>query len=170
MSMFIRNAILSPDGREALTLGSDNVLRVWDIESKEVVGRIRPERSTIAEYQYRPDGRQILVLTRGGLPELWSSRGYRIAQLDSAAPSRVCIFSANSELLLTISKEGQGQLWDRSGKLLRAIENGGEPILSASFSNDGRRVLICTEGKKAIVCSTETGSWILDLKATESRQ
>jgi WD40 repeat protein len=101
----------SPDGRRALSGSADRIVRLWDVETGELLGRLEGHTGWVRSVAFSPDGRR--ALSSGGGP---AEEGHWI--------------------------DCTVRVWDlETHKELQRFEGHSQPVWSAVFLPDGRRVL-----------------------------
>lgn len=84
-------AAVSPDGRFVVSGGYDSLIRIWEAESGQEVGRIEGHRSAVTALAYSDDGMRILAGGIDGSVSLWDVdcgvELYRFAGHDSEVTS-----------------------------------------------------------------------------------
>jgi eukaryotic-like serine/threonine-protein kinase len=78
---------LSPDGAQAIALGRDGELRVWDLERGVIVRSVRVHSGDASVARLTDDGLHLLVVERPTHLVIWDwQRGTRVSRLDHGAP------------------------------------------------------------------------------------
>jgi WD40 repeat protein len=134
---------VSPDDREIVSAGSDNMLHRWDYQSGAAIGQpLGGHTDRVYAVAYSTDGRWI---ASGG-----ADKTARIWDAHSGAPIRVLTghdgyvwgvaFSPDNSLLATASEDGTIRLWSTAtgepvGDPLRGHD--GKPVTAVRFTADG---------------------------------
>ncbi len=139
------NAVaLSPDGRQMLSGGHDNVLRLWDTGTGLLLRTFDAQTASINAVAFSPDGRQILTAGDDNRVRLWDVvTGQPIEIMFAhAAPVTSAAFSPDGRQVLSGSRDKTLKLWDTaSQQLLKTFEGHADEVLTVAFSPDGRQVL-----------------------------
>jgi len=147
------SAAFSPDGRQILVTGM-GPSQIWDATTGDLVREL-PAESRRAYGRYSPDGRRIITGSRlDYIARVWDAAdGKLVAELEGHRDEiRSVAFSPDGTLIATSSADRTGRIWDAAtGALLRTIEG---PVLSMSFSPDGKHVL-ATGSRYAVIWNIE---------------
>jgi hypothetical protein len=141
----------TPDGRRVLTASADRINRLWDLETRKVVGELhgRTDEQVVA-LAVSPDGR--LALSCGGpkdpLVRVWElETGQEKMRLVHNGTVRNVVFSADGKWIASsVNQEKRALLWDADGPLVCQLytENNVEGL---AFSPDGSQLLVgCSSG------------------------
>jgi WD40 repeat protein/serine/threonine protein kinase len=131
----------SPDGRYALSGGSDGTCVLWEVATGREVRRFSGHDTSVEDVVFSPDGRQALTASQDKTVRLWDVQtGKEIRALKGHTDFvyRVA-FSPNGRRALSGSADSTIRLWDlESGQELRRF-----PVdaVGVAFSPDGRRAL-----------------------------
>ncbi len=143
----VRFAVLSADGRRALTAGDDHTARVADTATGAAVGpELRHDRAVTAA-DLAPDGARAVTVDAGGTVRLWDPASGRVVAVlrEKGAAVRGAAFAPAGRVLLTAAGSAV-HLWDaRSGAALGAALSHDAPVVHAAFSADGTLVLSVAE-------------------------
>lgn len=167
----------SPDGRHALSVGSDRLVRLWDVEMAKELRRFEGHTDVVFSAVFSPDGRYIL--TGGGV---WTGGGDHTVRLWEAATGKELhqfkghtkavygvAFSPDGRRALSGSYDGTIRLWDvQSAKELRRFE-GAPNIRSVVVSADGHFVLSGGNDGTVRLWDVETGEEVKILRGHTGR-
>jgi WD40 repeat protein/serine/threonine protein kinase len=186
----IGSAVVSPNGKEILTLCSDNTLRFWTMRiwnassGAEIV--VIKGSSPFVSAKYSPDGSRLVTYSQDKSTRLWNAKTgaelFLLTKLpehrDLSVGSTKSAFSPDGERVLTVSSEHTQQnrqqytiqIWDTDTGTERLTVKGDVGIVySAVFSADGERVLITSNDTIGSIANirmvnTRTGAELLALK------
>jgi WD40 repeat protein len=140
----------SRDGRSLLTGSSDDIGRVWDLDTKRVVEL--PHGSTVAGGDFSHDGR--VVLTSGGdwKAKQWDRyTGRPVGKVFQHQDwIRSATYSLDGTMILTGSGDGTARLWDvTTGMQVGAPMKHNGMVFAATFSPDGKTIATGGQDGKA---------------------
>ncbi len=139
------NAVaLSPDGNALLSGGHDQVVRLWNAVSGELLRGPLGHAGVIRTATFSPDGLLALVTDDDQTARLWDLR----TGLPRGGPMRhagrvyAAAFSPDGQSVLTGEEDGSGRLWRRASglRLGRALPAPNE-IGAAGYSRDGKMIV-----------------------------
>jgi WD40 repeat protein len=151
----LASVAFSPDGRLALCSGGyfnntktplGEMLRVWDLESGNVVFRLQPKvRSVIKQAVFSPDGRSVAAvdLDAHGLGVWDLEKGVRTHLIPRTSGTiQDLAFSPDGRLILTGHAGSRMVLCEvESGRVVREFEGHTGPVQTVALSPDGRYAL-----------------------------
>jgi WD40 repeat protein len=171
----LQSAAFSSDGRFLVTAGDDATARVWDVDTRREVAELLGHTGSVLTASFRTDDRLIVTGGADGRLRLWPSPNRPIFELPIPEQKKVTDidFSPSGQLLVSASDDRTGRLWDGASPV-RTLVHGhkGMPdasLESATFSDDGSRVLTAGTDGTAKVWSAETGSLLVTV-GTEGGQ
>jgi hypothetical protein len=157
---------LSADGKKLVTTGhDDHVLHLWDVTTGKELQRFEGHRTPVMRIALAPDGKALASASIGVVGgdntlRVWDVATGKERWTWSIPPSRVLTFtfSPDGRLLVTVGRPpprlpadpnvvGEVRLWDVAtdkeirrweGHAQQAIAAAFSPVLTASFSPDGR--------------------------------
>lgn len=146
----IRSLDVSPDGRRFITTGSDNHVRIWDVESGKVINEWEQSDACNSEgycgptnARYSPDGRFIAVSDNGGTVKIFDGTGNFLERsVHHRIEVNAIAVSPDDKLLATGSNDAAIKLWDfQTGSLLETFKGHRKKVDWVTFSKKGDRIL-----------------------------
>ncbi len=139
------SARFAPHGKWIATGSRDGCIRIWDLESRQLLHELKKHTSCVNQVRFSADG---CLLASAGCDHkliLWliphEGPPEPIHTIDCGAPVRCVAFSPNGKQLVSGDDGGFVRCWDaQSGKLLRHKAMGALRVMSLSCSPDGRRL------------------------------
>ena len=145
-----------PGSRQLLVANPDHSIRVVDMTTWQEVGRWKPHPDAISDVAISPDGRRLLVCTRGDQEGafVWDvASGQEVGRLGGLGKSlpRVAVFAPDGRRAISIDQECTIILWDvAGGKELQRWQKQGD-VVSVAIAPDGRDALFGLFSHKAFL-------------------
>lgn len=135
----VLSVAFSPDGRQALSGGSECLMRLWDLSSHEELRRFEHEGS-ITSVGFTRDGSR--ALATANLVALWDlSAGVQLLRLGTGEAIHSATISEDCRLALFGDSTGALVLWDlTAGREWYRLAHDG-PVHGVALSPDGRYAL-----------------------------
>jgi WD40 repeat protein len=133
-----------------LTASSDHVLRLWRVETGEIVAELRGHTDVIDSTAFSADGQRAATASRDGTARIWDLSGKRA--LRQLAHGKVSVssarFSPDGRFLATGAGDGTVRVWNTTdGSLIRKIDahawrqTVASGMTRVAYSPDGRWLL-----------------------------
>jgi WD40 repeat protein len=139
----ISQVAFRPDGRRLISIGDDNNIRAWDVDTGREVEHMRsPPRVTgLAVF---PDGNRVMMSFSGPKIAVWDlGAGHERRQISFLG---ACIAISPDGRRALLGGENRMRLWDlETDEELKRVDHESE-LLDVAFSPDGRRAISCTDG------------------------
>ncbi len=140
----IWNAVLSSDGKYALSSEFNKTFRLWDVYNGEVIENMRAHDDVTLAVAFSPDtrllasgsaDRTIKIWDRDSLAVLRTLNGHGLEIYDLK-------FSPDGSTLASASKDKSIRIWDvQTGSLLHLLKGHTNYVLEVAFTPDGRYLL-----------------------------
>jgi WD40 repeat protein len=163
----VRSLRFVDDGRALLTIGADETVRIWNVESRRTLHTLGPVDASEAEVSL--PSRRAITATEwgGGRATLWSLETSKAVDDDWASDAKLMRFLSGGRRLLVVPSRPDALpriVETRSGKELAVLEAAAwEQVDDATLSADGRVMLARTHGRRAYVFDSETGRRLASL-------
>jgi WD40 repeat protein len=133
----------SPDGRNVLSYGLENVLKLWDVTTGKLLQTIKGDQVYLKSVAFSPDGNAIL---------LGSSRSFTTYDVATAQISRHFDADADGQSSVAFSPDGKlaasgsithaVKLWSlATGEMVRSFAGQTGPVGALALSPDGHSLL-----------------------------
>ncbi len=141
---YVTTVVFSPDGSRLASGSWEQVIKVWDVESRREVGtwEVQPKNDILffLSVDFSPDGSRLASGFQDGTVRLWDvATRTEVAALEGHADRITSVsFSPDGALLASGSGDRTVRLWDVSAQTEVATLRGhGGSVRSVSFSPDG---------------------------------
>jgi WD40 repeat protein len=149
-----KDAVFSADGKRVAVASDDGMVRVWDAASGAPVGEPLKHRASVNRVRFGR-GDELLLTVSGeedapGEVRIWDMATFKQigVVLPHAALPEAASFSPKGDLVVTSPEDGILQLSDpQSGKAVGPRLKHPAKVVTAQFSNDGRRLLMMSIGE-----------------------
>jgi WD40 repeat protein/serine/threonine protein kinase len=167
----VNSVSFSPDGRFALSGGSDETPRLWDIETGGCLRTFEGHTDRVNSVSFSPDGFFALsgggsILQRDNTLRLWDVKTGECLCTFNGHTDRVnsVSFSPDGRFALSGGSDKTLRLWDiETGQCVRTFEGHINSVNSVSFSPDGRFPLSGSSDKTLRLWDIETGACLRTL-------
>jgi WD40 repeat protein len=149
-SDYVHTSAISPNKQLIAAAGSDQVVKLWAVDSGRLVRAFAGHKSQITAVVFSPDGRTIISASSDKTIKIWEvATGAIIRSINTGAEIQsLALSNDGTKLISGDSKASEGsvgnnkiRLWDvASGKMIREIANDFYGIESLIFSRDEKSV------------------------------
>jgi WD40 repeat protein/tRNA A-37 threonylcarbamoyl transferase component Bud32 len=152
-------ATFSPDGRRAVTCGTDDKARIWDVASGQPIGVPLVHGENVVFVTFNADGTRVATASADGTAGVWDAASGQ--PLTGALRHDGRVFSARfnvaGDRLLTAGEDATARLWDTTtGKETLRLKHAG-PVNDAGWSHDGSRLVTASADHTARIWNAVSG-------------
>ena len=140
----LNSAAFSPDGRRIVSVGPDNLLRIWDVATGRELLALKGYTGSVLSVAFSPDGRLIAAGDYDGKLKLWdATMGLELQTLKKQTTSVLSVsFSPDGTRIASGSRDGTVKVWDvATGQELLKLKGHSARVMIVAFSPDGRRIV-----------------------------
>jgi WD40 repeat protein len=158
------------DGRQILSSGWDETLRVWDVVKRRLAGPPIEVGLRVWDATFSPDGAMVAEGFSdgsasgrvGGYAAIWESKsGHQAVPLMGPTDDVTSIdFSPDGDRVVASSTDGTVILWNTAGTQLATLRGHRSRVNSVRFSRDGRWLLTTAEDGTARVWEAGLGLFV----------
>ena len=159
---------LSPDGRTAVTLVSENIADVWDARTGNKKTRLKLPGKVFST-SFSPDGRYLVSAAETGT-DIWNCSSWEKPTKELSG-ARLAVFSPDNQTLATAwnpTYSTDVSLYDWRQASLKKRLSFWFPVLELVFSPDGSRMAAVEDGPNGTTIAlhdAQTGAWQRNLES-----
>lgn len=146
----INRVTFSPDGETVASGSEDKTLKVWHLETGELIQSVISESQGVKFAVISPDGKMLASGSGDNSIQLWQLPTEKIQHtlIGHLGIVNQVAFSPNGETLISGSQDGTIKLWDTSsGELLHTLRGHSAAVRTVIVSPDGKFVVSGSEDK-----------------------
>jgi WD40 repeat protein len=119
----INGVAVTPDGKQAISASSDHTLKVWDLQSGEMLHTLTGHESDVLDVTVAPDGRRAVSVSGDKTLIVWDfCTGKQSRRIKSPAAEWAVIVSADGARAVSGAQDGRLRFWDLDqGRLVRTL-------------------------------------------------
>jgi WD40 repeat protein/tRNA A-37 threonylcarbamoyl transferase component Bud32 len=137
----LRTVAVSPNGSVVASAGEDQVIKLWDLATRQVIRALKRHAATVCGLSFGPDGRQLVSASVDGAIVFWDvSAGTEIRTLrgDADAVARIQ-FSPDGALVASGGQGGLVKVWHTAtGQARYPLPGHTGVVRCVAFSPDGQ--------------------------------
>ncbi|WP_052334329.1 WD40 domain-containing protein [Kamptonema formosum] len=147
-SDIIRTVAISPDGKTLATGSFDKTVKLWNLDTGELIDTIAGHSNPIRSVAFSPDGKTLAsactIVFQDGTIKLWDADTRRLRQTLGSSLLVLTVetlaFSPDGQILASGNFDHTINLWDLNTGKVRSTLNGHIkwPVESIAFSADGQ--------------------------------
>lgn len=156
------SVVFSPLGDLLLSGHDDGNVRLWDIETRQLIGNLEGHQARVWSACFSPDGTKIASGSDDQSVRVWNTNSAQCtAILGQKNRVRSVCFSPDGKTIASGSNDHEVRLWDLESSQCTVTLNGHEgPVHSVCFSSDGKTIASGSSDHSVRLWDAETGQCI----------
>ena len=155
----IRQLMFSADSQLLLAIADDFTVRLWNVQSGQMIHVLQGHQATVQQAQFSPNGQWVVTASWDKTVRIWQVDSGElvktIAQPDAVSSAS---FSPNNHHIVIASWDGIARVYDvRTGEQLLLLDRHQKAILDTAFSPDGTMIATGGADGKAYLWDAQTG-------------
>jgi len=147
---------LSPDGSTLAVGEVSGSVKIWHVDSRELVRSLGPGTDDITEISFSPDGQRLVTTARDGSYELWDlPAALRIGRLPANTGTWPAQFTSDGSLICTSHPDNIVRVWSQEFEALPFTLDGNKPLF-----RPGTHELVLVRENNAVAYDGDTGQEI----------
>lgn len=138
--LYVRSVRFSPAGGYLATGADDNVIRIWDLEKREIKDRFEGHKQDVYTLDFSRDGSRLASGSRDGTVRLWDMEtGQCLSVLSIQDGVTTVEFSPDGKALAAGALDKSVRIWDtENGNMIGRLEGHKDSVYSVAFSPSGK--------------------------------
>ncbi len=164
----VRSVAFSPDGRQVLSGGDDQRIKLWRVATGECLQTFRRYQGRILTVLFHPDRQHILSASDDQIIRIWNIATGQMKQTFEGHRDLTSI-ACSPDGLYILAGDNPIKLWDiTTGQVIRTFEGHQGSVRSVVFSPDGRFFLSAGDDQQLKLWEVKTGRCLRTLEGHES--
>jgi WD40 repeat protein len=135
----VGSVVFSPGGKFLATGADDATMKLWNVRSGTLARTFSGHASRVQDVAFSPDGRRLASAAADSTVKVWNAQtGAPMLTIKADAGEMRVVAFAPSGRLAHANTQNIDERDSRRGTLLRTIKASTQPLLSFSYSRDGR--------------------------------
>lgn len=151
--------VLSPDGQTVISGGANQTIKLWNIETGNVLKTLSEHRDVVRSLVLTPDGKTLISGSGDRTIKIWDLQTSQAIQtIEQGTPIWGLALSPDGKTLFSGGDDGILRAWRfPSGERLQAIPAHQQQIFSIAVSPDGKTVATASHDQTIKVWDAQTG-------------
>lgn len=151
----------SPDGAILASGGADHTIRLWNLDTNQLLFTLKEHEDTVVELQFSHDSQILASVDKRGGVKLWDVKHGRcyLTLMPPGATVQCLCFSPDDTILAVGGYNRQATLWDtHDGTLIQTFIAHKSSVDTVVFSHDGRLLATGSPDNSAILWDLTQGA------------
>jgi WD40 repeat protein len=162
-SAAVRALAVTPDGRRAVSGSGDRTLKLWDLESGQLLLTLAGHDHLVRAVAVTPDGRHAVSASADRTLKLWDLAivQTRHSSVGHEAEVSAVAIAPDGRHVLSASHDHSLKLWDlKTGQAVRSFLGHHDKVTALAMTADGRHALSGSEDRTLMLWDLEDGRWL----------
>jgi WD40 repeat protein len=162
----VNTIAMTPDGRQALSGSTDRTLKLWDLESGQLLLTLAGHDYAVGAVTVTPDGRYAISASRDHTLKLWDLATAQARPSSAGHTAEVSAMAVSPDCLrvLSASHDRTLRLWDlKTGQAIRSFVGHHDKVNAVATTPDGRQALSGSADRTLKLWDLESGQCLHSL-------
>jgi len=170
----VEAVVYSPDGTWLATASDDGTAKIFDAARGDELLTLSGHTAEVYAVAFSPDGSRLATSSADNTVKVWDTvtgkelltlSGHGEGIVGGLFPGVLAVaYSPDGKQLATAGADGNTILWDAAtGEQLDLFSNNGIGITNVTFSPDGKRLVLATDQRQAVVTGDDATAQVWDL-------
>jgi hypothetical protein len=156
----------SPDNKYLASADRTGGVALWEAGSGHELFTLVGHKAAITAIAWRADSEMLLSASEDGTVKLWKASDGTAVRSFNAHPGGVLAARFSPEgRIVSCGRDNKVQIWETTGKNVRALPFAGDLPTRVSFNDDGKRVIASDWKGRVFVWDAATGKSLAELDA-----
>jgi photosystem II stability/assembly factor-like uncharacterized protein len=151
---WVWDVAFSNDSERIASASADGTLKIWSVESGDLLGTLTGHTSTVSQVAFAPDGSTLASASWDGTLRIWDVTTFATLNTLHGHDDWVLglAYSPSGELLASSGADGKVLLWDASsGELISQLVDLDAPVRDVAFDQNGRYLVAVADDDRVLV-------------------
>jgi WD40 repeat protein len=158
----------SPDSKRLAAAGADRAIRLWDVESAQLLFTIEDHADWILDLAFSPDGKRLASASRDKTSKVFDvEKKESLVTFPAHAETVYSVaWATDGKSIATAGGDNQVRIWnpDEEAKQIRAIGGFGGAVFQVLYQPDGKSLIACSADRTASLVDPSNGKTIKKLE------
>jgi WD40 repeat protein len=163
---WVGDVSFSPDGQTIASASGDGTIKLWNVETGEILHTLKGHQGAVLDLSFSPDGQTIASASDDQTVKLWTvATGELIHSLEGHQDwIRSLSFSPDGQTIVSASDDQTLKLWAvKTGTLIQTLSGHQALVSSIRFSPDGQTIASASDDRTVKLWDGKTGALIRTL-------
>ncbi|GAB4377930.1 MAG: hypothetical protein Kow00121_28710 [Elainellaceae cyanobacterium] len=172
-AVMIRQLSFSPDQHLLMGIADDFTIRLWDVQSGQLLQVLQGHEAAVQQARFSPDGERVVTASWDRTVRIWRISSGRLLQtlaLPDAISISTASFSPDGQRVITASGDGIARIFQAgTGELQLLLRGHQQALVDAQFSPDGQQIVTAGADGTVYLWNAQTGTTQAELRS-DSRE
>ena len=163
----IYSIAITPSGKYVISASRDKIIKLWDINTGELIRNFEGHTSYVYSVAITPDGKYIVSGSKDKTIKLWNIHTGKLLKTIKRHKGSVrsVAITPNGQYIVSGSYDKTIKLWDiDTGKLLRSFKGHKDGVKSVAITPDGKYIVSGSKDKTIRLWNIKTGKFVRSFK------
>lgn len=160
---FVNSVAYHPDGHFIASGAKDHTVRIWDVQTGQLMHCLTEHEKPVNSVVYSPDGRFLASASNDKTIRIWDAQTNQLVHclLGHEAEVMCATYSPDGQFLASGADDKTVRIWDtKTGTFLRALVGHKHWVNSVAYSPDGQFLATGSRDKTVCIWNAQTGELI----------